>query len=223
MNMGKAYALPGFYVPEGDWVWQADSEGARLIQDGSKWASRFSLGLAKRLNRVMGAKYQHFLDNIQAYFYFPLAVSRDGYIADGTISAEVRPVDGLIDQAGGIAFGIQNIGNYFVFRLNCLEDNLILFEYVNSRRIERQSVTRPLKSGHWHQLRLEIADRRLTACIGGEPVMNYDADRSLAGYVGLLTKADSVTWFKDFGITRAGLEGWLDLFKDIKRAPIETS
>ena len=22
MNMGKAYALPGFYVPEGDWVWQ---------------------------------------------------------------------------------------------------------------------------------------------------------------------------------------------------------
>ena len=26
MNMGRAYALPGFYVPEGDWAWQADSE-----------------------------------------------------------------------------------------------------------------------------------------------------------------------------------------------------
>jgi pyruvate,water dikinase len=221
MNMGKAYALPGFYIPEGDWAWQTDSEGARLVQDGSKWASRFSLGLAKRLNRVMGAKYQHFLDNIQAYLYFPLAIAKDGHIASGTISAEVRPVDGLIDQAGGIAFGIQNIGNYFVFRLNSLEANLILFEYVNSRRIERQSVERPLKPGRWHQLRLEIVDRHLTAFLDGEPAMTFDADRSLAGYVGLWTKADSVTWFKDFEITKAGSDVRLDLFKDLKRTPTE--
>jgi pyruvate,water dikinase len=219
MNMGKAYALPGFYIPEGDWAWQTDSEGARLVQDGSKWASRFSLALAKHLNRVMGAKYQHFLDNIQAYLYFPLAIAKDGHIANGTISAEVRPVGGLIDQAGGIAFGIQNIGNYFVFRLNSLEANLILFEYVNSRRIERQSVERPLKPGRWHQLRLEIVDRHLTASIDGEPAMTFDADRSLAGYVGLWTKADSITWFKDFEITKAGSDVRLDLFKDLKRTP----
>ena len=223
MNIGKAYALPGFYIPEGDWAWQTDSEGARLVQDGSKWASRFSLGLAKRMNTLMGAKYQHFLDNIQAYLYFPLAIAKDGYVANGIINAEVRPVDGLIDQAGGIAFGIQNIGNYFVFRLNSLEANLILFEYVNSRRIERQSVERPLKPGRWHQLRLEIADRRLTASIDGEPAMTYDADRSLAGYVGLWTKADSITWFRDFKITKAGSDVRLDLFKDLKRTPIEKS
>ena len=87
MNMGKAYALAGFYVPEGDWAWQTDSEGARLVQDGSKWASRFSLGLAKRLNRMMGAKYQQFMDNIQAYFYFPLAIAKDGHIAEWNSSA----------------------------------------------------------------------------------------------------------------------------------------
>jgi pyruvate,water dikinase len=216
MNMGKAYALQGFYVPEGDWAWQADSEGARLVQDGSKWAGRFSLALAKRLNRVMGAKYQQFLDNIQAYFYFPLAIAKDGYLAAGRISARVMPVDGLIDQAGGIAFGIQNIGNYFVFRLNSLEDNLILFEYVNGRRIERQSVAHPLEHGQWYQLGIGANGRNLTAFIDNEPVMNYTLDRSLAGYVGLWTKADSVTWFKDFGITKAGSDVRIDLFKDIK-------
>jgi pyruvate, water dikinase len=222
MNMGKAYALPGFYVPEGDWTWQHDSDGVRLVHDGSKWASRFSLTLARRLNRMMGARYQQFLDNMQAYFYFPLAISKDGHIADGTISAEVRPEDGLIDQAGGIAFGIQNIGNYFVFRLNSLEDNLILFEYVNSRRIERQSVAYPLRAGHWYQLRLEIVDRRLTAFIDGGPAMTYVADRSLAGYVGLWTKADSVTWFKNFGIKKAGADR-MDLFQAIKQQPTEQS
>jgi pyruvate,water dikinase len=165
---------------------------------------------------MMGAKYQQFLDTIQAYLYFPLAIAKDGHIANGTISAEVRPVDGLIDQAGGIAFGIQNIGNYFVFRLNSLEDNLILFEYVNSRRVERLSAVRPVKAGHWYQLKLDVADRRMTACIDGEPVMTYDADRSFKGYVGLWTKADSVTWFKDFGIKKAGTNR-IDLFQAIKR------
>jgi pyruvate,water dikinase len=222
MNMGKAYALPGFYVPEGDWTCQNDADGVRLVQDGSKWVSRFSLKLAKRLNRMMGAKYQQFLDNMQAYFYFPLAISKDGHIANGTISAAVRPEDGLIDQAGGIAFGIQNIGNYFVFRLNSLEDNLILFEYVNSRRVERSSAVRSLRAGRWYQLKLDIADRRMTACIDGEPVMAYDADRSLAGYVGLWTKADSVTWFKDFGIKKAGADR-IELLHALKQKPTENA
>jgi len=34
--------------------------------------------------------------------------------------------------------------------------------------------------------------------IDDEYVMTFAADRSLAGYVGLWTKADSVVWFDDF-------------------------
>jgi pyruvate,water dikinase len=214
MNMGKAYALQGFYVPEGDWAWQADPDGMRLTQDGSKWAGRFSLTLANRLNRMIGAKYQQFLDNMQAYFYFPLAIAKDGFVSNGMVSAGVKPVAGLIDQAGGIAFGIQNIGNYFVFRLNSLEDNLILFEYVNSRRIERQSVTRPLKPGRWYRLKVHIEDRQLTAFIDDESVMTYAADRSLAGYIGLWTKADSVVWFSDFKFEHGQTPR--DLFADLR-------
>ena len=214
MNMGRAYALPGFYVPEGDWAWQADPNGMRLIQDGSKWAGRFSLTLANRLNRMIGAKYQQFLDNIQAYFYFPLAIAKDGFLSNGMVSAGVMPVAGSIDQAGGIAFGIQNIGNYFVFRLNSLEDNLILFEYVNSRRIERESVTRPLKSGRWYRLKVHIEDRQLAAFIDEEPVMTYAADRSLTGYVGLWTKADSVVGFDDFKLETK--QAFSDLFGDLR-------
>jgi hypothetical protein len=52
--------------------------------------------------------------------------------------------------------------------------------------------------------------------------MTYDADRSLAGYVGLWTKADSVTWFKDFGIKKAGTDR-MDLFQAIERKPTEKS
>jgi pyruvate,water dikinase len=126
------------------------------------------------------------------------------------------PLDGLIDQAGGIAFGIQNIGNYFVFRLNSLEDNLVLFEYVNSRRMERQSVSRPLADRRWYHLRVQFEGRQLTAFVDDEPVMTYEADRNLEGYVGLWTKADSVIAFDNFHLSTD--RNFTDLFGDLRKA-----
>lgn len=192
-----------------------------VLMTAKHWPLLFSSTTPKRLNRMMGAKYQQLLDNIQAYFYFPLANAKNGYIANGTISAEVMPVDGLIDQAGVIASGIQNIGNYFVLRLNSLEYNLILFEYMNCRRVERYSVVRTLKAGRWYQLKVAISGRSLRACIDDEPTMTYEADRSLVGYVGLWTKADSVTWFKNFEMNQSGADVTFDLFKGIKRSQTE--
>jgi pyruvate,water dikinase len=163
----------------------------------------------------MGAKAQQILDNIQAYFYFPLAIAKAGFLSEGTIGARVRAEAGLIDQAGGIAFGIQNIGNYFVFRLNSLEDNLILFEYVNNRRLERRSAARRLEAGRWYRLEVAIAGRRVTAGIDGETALTYDAERNLTGHVGLWTKADSVARFDDFGLETAGARK--DLMEDLRR------
>jgi pyruvate,water dikinase len=216
MNLDRAYDLPGFYAPEGDWECRSDKDGAWLVQDGSKWAGRFSQALARRMNRMVGTRYQQFLDNIQAYFYFPLAIAKAGYLSTGSVRAAVKPMGGLIDQAGGIAFGIQNIGNYFVFRLNSLEDNLVLFEYVNSRRIERKSTPYKLASDQWYHLRINLEERHLTAFLNDEPVLSYEADRNLAGYVGLWTKADSLTAFDHFHISTS--TSLVDLFADLRRA-----
>jgi hypothetical protein len=54
----------------------------------------------------------------------------------------------------------------------------------------------------------------LTAFIDDEPVMDYAADRSLAGYVGLWTKADSVVWFNDFKFEHG--QPPRDLFADLR-------
>ena len=48
--------------------------------------------------------------------------------------------------------------------------------------------------------------------------MTYAADRSLAGYVGLWTKADSVIWFKNFQLWGYGAGESQDLLKDMKQA-----
>jgi pyruvate,water dikinase len=216
MNLERAYALPGFYLPEGDWARQDGAGGVRLIQDGSKWAGRFTLALARRLNRMIGARTQQVLDNIQAYFHFPLAIAKDVFVSEGVVRVAVLAAGGVIDQAAGLAFGIRNVGNYFVFRLNSLEHNLILFEYVNNRRIERRAVARPLTPGRWYRLSVQIQGRSLAAGLDGQEVLTYDADRPLDGYVGLWTKADSITWFEDFEALPAGAKDGIDLFKAMK-------
>ena len=57
---------------------------------------------------------------------------------------------GSVDQAGGLAFGIRNINNYFVLRVNALEDNVILFEYVNNKRLTRATVQKEIKKDQWY-------------------------------------------------------------------------
>ena len=87
--------------------------------------------------------------------------------------------------------------NYFVFRINGLEDNAVLFEFRNGKRFERQSVEIPIHRDQWHRLRIETQGQQIRAFLNDQQLLEYQAERSLTGYLGLWTKADSVTLFKD--------------------------
>ncbi len=114
----------------------------------------------------------------------------------GKAGVRVKPVDGSIDRAGGLAFGIRDINNYFVLRINALEGNVILFEFVRAKRIQRVSVERSIESNRWYDLSVELRGNEILGLLDGEVVIRYTADRPLDGYVGLWTKADSVTAFE---------------------------
>jgi pyruvate,water dikinase len=102
---------------------------------------------------------------------------------------------GCIDQAGGLVFGLRDIGNYFVFRINALEDNAILFEFVNNSRIERARFDVPIGSNQWHALEVRIQGNKAACRVDGAFGFDYLAERPLHGHVGLWTKADSTTLF----------------------------
>lgn len=46
--------------------------------------------------------YQEFLDNIEAYCYFPLVIAKESGMAEGSAQVWVKPMAGTIDQAGGL-------------------------------------------------------------------------------------------------------------------------
>ncbi len=156
------------------------------------------------MGTMIGHSYLEILDNIGAYFYFPLAIVKESYVTEAVLRVRVKSVSGSIDQAGGLAFGIRNVGNYFVFRVNTLEDNVILFEFVNNKRLKRATAPVKLIADRWYQLRVEISGHHCRCFLDEKLVIDYHSDRPLDGYVGLWTKADSVTGFTDLVIDSLG-------------------
>lgn len=186
-----------FFLITGDWKYNDPDKEPGILQDGSRFVSSISIGVTQAMARFMGKRYQEFLDNIEAYCYFPLMIAKESNMADGTAQVWVKPLAGTIDQAGGLTFAIRDWANYFVFRINALEDNAVLFEFRNGKRFERQKVEIPIQLGQWHLLRIETQGRLIRAFLNDQQLMEYQAERNLTGYLGLWTKADSVTLFKD--------------------------
>ena len=191
-------APANFFLITGDWKNSAPGMETGILQDGSRFVSSISIGVTQTMARFMGKRYQEFLDNVEAYCYFPLIIAKESNMGDGRAEVRVKPLAGTIDQAAGLAFAIRDWANYFVFRINGLEDNAVLFEFRNGKRFERQSVEIPIHRDQWHRLRIETQGLRIRVFLNDQQLMEDQAERSLTGYLGLWTKADSVTLFKDF-------------------------
>lgn len=193
--------LTGFYTHGGYWKVVRENDHIYCVQDGSRSGFTLSGGVAGIMGKLVGQALQDFLDTIEAYYYFPLAIAKYIEIEDGSISVKIKPVGGYIDRAGGIAFGIRNAADYFVPRINALENNIILFEYRNNRRVQRASAQRALASGTWHHLTVEIRERKIRGYLNGELLIEYTAEKAVKGFIGLWTKADSTTYFDGLTVT----------------------
>jgi len=191
-------APESFYLILGDWKKDSVDMEPGILQDGSHFNSQISASINQTLGRFIGQRrYMEYLDNIEAYHYFPLAIAKASHLHKGTARVMVKPLSGTIDQAGGLAFAIRDWANYFVFRINALENNAVLFEFRNNKRIERATADMPIEAGSWYNLCAEAQGRLIRAYLDDVQVLEYEADRNLDGYVGLWTKADSVTLFND--------------------------
>jgi pyruvate,water dikinase len=197
-------ALPNLYLRSGHWTLSVEDGRTCCLQNGSRWGRRIASGISGFMGKVAGGTYHEFLDTIEAYHYFPMAILRNLELSEGTVRVNIKPMGGNIDRAGGIAFGVRDVENYFVLRTNALEGNIILFEYINGRRIEKRMVRKKIQTGKWHNLSVGISGHDIKCYANGELLMEHDAGRSLKGYIGLWTKADSVTCFENLIIETTG-------------------
>ena len=192
----------------GSWVIGVAEDGRKvLVVDGRKWSSgQTSASLADKARALYGERYAEFLDNVKAYAYFPFAVAKgiDDF-RDGEISLRFEGIEGRIDQAAGIVFNLKPNGDYLILRANCLEDNLVLFKYEHGKRSSVKWIRNtPTSSRQWHDLKLQVQGANVKGYLDGKLYLEHTLPVPVSGKVGVWSKADSVVYFDQYRVTKAG-------------------
>jgi len=137
----------------------------------------------------------------QTDYRFPLAIYKSVNAKNVEATVRFKPVDGKIDQAGGIAVRLATPDDYYVVRANALEDNVRFYRVVKGNRQQIEGANVKVAKNQWHTLVLKAVDDRFTVSFDGKELYTAtDRTFAAAGRVALWTKADSVTHFDRFEI-----------------------
>ncbi len=195
----------GFSSFVGKWHIDKDRENIVYAVDGRKLEQGLlSEGIISKAKGLYGERYAEFLDNLEAYNYFPLSICTEiKNFKDGIIKVRFKGISGRIDQAAGIAFNIKKNGDYLVARANPLENNMVLFKMEKGKRKAVQWIrgARTL-SRVWHRLKVVIKRRNIKGYLNGKLYINYNWKESIDGKIGLWSKADSYVFFDDLEIIK---------------------
>ena len=131
-----------------------------------------------------------------------VAILEDQKFDDLDVTVRFRPVSGKEDASGGIIFRAKDGRNYLLVRANALENNFRLYMMVKGKRstIASARVTEP-KLGEWHRIRVVAKGPRIQAYLDDSLLLDQEDKTFSGGWVGLWTKADSVTEFADLELT----------------------
>jgi len=131
-----------------------------------------------------------------------VAILEDRRFDDVDVSVRFRPVSGKEDASGGIIFRAKDGRNYLLVRANALENNFRLYTMVNGKRstIASARVAEP-KLGEWHSIRVVAKGPKIQAYLDDTLLLDQESKSYADGWIGLWTKADSVTEFADLEIS----------------------
>jgi len=133
---------------------------------------------------------------------FNICVADEGACKDLVLRVAFKVVRGKNDQGGGLVWRFQDADNYYVARMNPLEDNYRLYKVVAGKRTQlatKEGLKVP--AGTWHVLTVRQQGDQITCMLDGKSYLEAkDGTFTQAGKVGLWTKSDAQTRFDDFRV-----------------------
>lgn len=135
-------------------------------------------------------------------YHFNLAVIDDSHYDDVEISVWLKALTGRIDQGGGLVWRYKDADNYYIARINPLENNFRVYKVVNGRRIQLQSARLPLRAGQWYVMKIENIGQKIEFYLDGRKYLEVNESTFKAGKIGLWTKADAVTAFDNLRVKK---------------------
>ncbi len=182
--------------------------------------------LLQSARRLYGTNNEELMDNAKQFAYFPVAVLRGVNFSNGTIRVKFKTVGGEADRCSGILFNVKPNGDWLAVRYNDTENNVALWEFHNGirRNVKFSDRDKPflLDRSAWHELELAVDGANLRASLDGKPALEHKLGSDpvpgrrgaphpdlfpannpvlqppVSGKVGLWSKTDSTSYFKDY-------------------------
>ncbi len=134
---------------------------------------------------------------------FNLSVAEKANFLDVDLRVAFKAVAGKTDQGGGLVWRYKDAKNYYICRMNPLENNFRLYKVVDGKRTQLKSVDIKAPAGKWHTLRI-IQQGDSIRCYLNDKLELHTDDETFKepGKIGFWTKADAQTYFA--GLTVEG-------------------
>jgi hypothetical protein len=134
---------------------------------------------------------------------FNVCVADDTKYKDVELNVSFKAIAGKKDQGGGFVWRYQDNNNYYICRMNPLEENYRVYKVVDGKRsAEFQDETVKVPLNEWHTLKVKMEGNHIECFLDGKKYLDVKDDSiKEAGKVGLWTKADAQTRFEGFKVT----------------------
>jgi hypothetical protein len=131
---------------------------------------------------------------------FNLCIAEETNFKDVEVSAAFKANKGKLDQGGGVVWRLQDADNYYIARMNPLEDNFRVYKVIAGKRIQlgtKEGLKVP--AGEWHRIKVTMRGDAIQCFLDDTMYLEAKDDAiTKAGKVGLWSKADAQTHFDQF-------------------------
>ena len=184
--------------------------------------------LVESARKLYGTSNEELMDNARQFAYYPVAVLKgvDNF-SNGTITVHFKTISGESDRCSGILFNVKPDGDWLSIRYNDTENNVALWEFHNGirRPVKFSDRTKPfmLDRNAWHELKMTVDGANFKAWLDGTLALEYTLGSQpgpgrnggtpnpdlfpennpvlrppVSGKIGLWSKTDSTSYFKDY-------------------------
>lgn len=193
-------------VLAGNWTVREEA-GARMLRvDGTSWQTGTPpVDLPAKAAKLFPSSAAAFAERVKAGLLFPYVVdpSVDTF-SNGDIQVDFRLVGGASDQFASILFGLNADGDHYAYRYNTKDGDTALWKVVNGQRerIHHGGVHIEVPLNEWRTLKMRVNGAEITGWVNDTQALQFTLPAPVSGKVGLWSKADSVTDYRNYRVTR---------------------
>ncbi|MGA2060077.1 MAG: family 16 glycoside hydrolase [Thermoguttaceae bacterium] len=127
---------------------------------------------------------------------FNLCVAEKSNYLNVDMHVSFKAMAGKIDQGGGLVWRYKDAKNYYIARMNPLENNFRLYKVVDGKRTQLATVDVKAPEGMWHTLRIVQQGNSIQCYLNDKLELEAkDETFNQPGKIGFWTKADAQTLF----------------------------